>query len=111
MQNAYMAHSLWQNQEARSITLKAHLQICRLSCHKGPYITPKHHQKMFGVSLKFTKKTGWRPRSIGELTTHPRISSRIEPLGASTQGRTLSNAKCVTEILGGDKIKKLEDKV
>jgi len=27
----------------------------RLSCHKGPYFTPKH-QKMFGISLKFTKK-------------------------------------------------------
>jgi len=42
----------------------------RLSCHKGPYFTSKH-QKMFGISIKFTKKTvrGWGP--LGKLRTHP----------------------------------------
>jgi len=42
----------------RSIALQTHLQICRLPCHKGPYFTPKHHQKMLGLSLKFTKTVG-----------------------------------------------------
>jgi len=37
-----------------SYRAQAHLQICRLSCHKSPYFTPRH-QKMFGINLKFTK--------------------------------------------------------
>jgi len=46
---------------------------------------------MFGISLKFTKKlleAGASPQiPLGKLRTHPRPPSRIEPLGASTQGR------------------------
>ena len=51
-----------QSESSYSIALRAHLQICRLPCHnhKGPYFTPKHHQKMLGLSLKFTKTvSGW----------------------------------------------------
>jgi len=42
---------------------------------------------MFGISLKFTKKLLEAAQTpLGELTMHPRPPSRIEPLGASTQG-------------------------
>ena len=47
----------------------------RLSCHKVPYFTPKHYQKMFRISLKFTKKlleAGALPQTpLAKLRTHP----------------------------------------
>ena len=46
---------------------------------------------MFEINLKFTQKLleagASNQTPLGELTTHPRPPSRIEPLGASTQGR------------------------
>jgi len=66
------------------IALQAHLQICRLPCHKGSYFTPKHHQKMLGLSLKYKKLLAvLRPKSHwGSLRRCLRLPSRIEPLGA-----------------------------
>jgi len=72
---------------------------------------------MFGISLKFTKKlleAGDSPQTpLGKFRTHPRPlvgSSLSVPLPRGVQ-RHPGNAKCVTEIFRGDKIKKLGDRL
>jgi len=113
MQNADMADPLCRNQEDRSISPPSNLLV---ACYKGPYFTPNHRQKMFGLSLKFTKKTveaGAKPQTPTgpeSLRRTPGPPSRIEPLGASTQGR--SKARPATQNASqkssrGDKISKL----
>jgi len=71
-----MVQPLCRNQKACSIALQTHFQICRLFCHKGPYITPKLHQKMLGLSLKFKQlAAGALPQiPLGELTTLPQFN-------------------------------------
>ena len=57
-----MAYPLWRNQEACSIALKPTFNFvgCPVIKRSLPYFTPKHHQKMFGLNLQFTKKNCWR---------------------------------------------------
>ena len=50
---------------------QGHLHICGLPCHKGPYFTPKHHQKMLGLSLKFTKTVGGSRPHCGSSNAPP----------------------------------------